>query len=60
MDQYNNIADKINKLQSVKKKKVIFLVRVSNNYSGLKSVQEIDVLGKVNKENVNFSDDEKS
>jgi hypothetical protein len=60
VDQFNNIAGKINKLKSVRKKKVIFLVRVSENYNGLKTVKEIDVLGKVNKENVNFSDEETS
>ena len=58
--QFNNIAGNINKLKLVKKKKVIFLVRLSGNYNGLNTVKEIDVLGKVNKENVNFSDKEKS
>ena len=39
VDQFNNIAGKINKLKSVRKKKVIFLVRVSENYNGLKTVK---------------------
>ena len=44
--QFNNIAGNINKLKLVKKKKVIFLVRLSGNYNGLNTVKEIDVLSK--------------
>ena len=58
VEEFNSIAENINKLQSVKKKKVIFLICLARNYGGLKTVREIGFLGKVNVENVNFSDEE--
>ena len=58
VDHYNRLVDSINKLQSVKKKKVIFLARLGTNYKGSKLVKVIDIISKIKSESVQFSDKE--
>ena len=61
VDKYNSLVEGINKLQSVKKRKIQFLVNLGEIYPGVKKVYKIDVIGKVKTvktDNVQFSDDE--
>ena len=60
LNEFNSLADQINELQCVKKKKVIFLARLGHTYKGAKAVNKIEVIEKIKneKENINFSDED--
>ena len=59
VSRYNSLVEGINSLQSIKKKKVIFLSKIGSNYSGCKTVNKIHVIGSnKNTDTAQFSDED--